>query len=220
MAEPALSKTVFRGPTRQDVERQAIKGMSDAVVNQEVEISRTWSEADGQQVLTVIYEKQTAGRFAESVFPTVLGRNGPIQLTDPQWAAVAGVAGAAIAIAALLPWATVSAGIINVSRTGLDYGDGFGFVIGGIVIVLMGLSGATSGTPLRVRRPLLIAGIVAAIGAAIEIVNVFNNIQKAQAAAAPLTISVAVGIGLWLEAIGAVVVLVAAYRLGRTADEA
>lgn len=135
---------------------------------------------------------------------------GAVKLSDRQWSGVAGIGGLVLGVAAALPWVTVTAGVFgSVSRSGLDVGDGFLFLAGGIIIGLLGLSGATA-DPLRVRRWLFGLGLLGALGGLAEFVVEYGRIDGLDPQVKALT---AVGVGMYLLVVGGLLVLYAAWRV-------
>lgn len=134
---------------------------------------------------------------------------GAVKLSDRQWSAVAGAAGLIVAVAGVLPWVTVTTAFGSVSRSGLDGGDGLLFLGGGIVIALLGLSGAT-GDPQRVRRSLLGLGLLGLLGGIAEFANESSRIQGLDPNVKALT---SIGVGIYLAVIGGLLGAYAAWRV-------
>lgn len=153
--------------------------------------------------------RDTRGEVSPLVSPAGAAL-GAVKLSDRQWSGVAGAGGLVIAVAAMLPWVTVTAGVFgSVSKNGLDAGDGFLFLAAGIIIGLLGLSGATV-DPQRVRRWLLGLGVLGALGGLAEYVVEYSRINGLDPEASALT---AVGIGIYLIVVGGLLVLYAAWRI-------
>ena len=109
-------------------------------------------------------------------------------------------AGAAMAIGAFLPWAKVTAAFVGtISVSGMDGGDGWLFLIGGIVLGVLGW---------RLRfasRSLIgpsILTVILGVLAIVEVGNVSSRIDDVQDTGMA---SASVGFGLWLLCAAAVV---------------
>jgi hypothetical protein len=196
-------QTVIKGVSDADCLRQAEADAAKARTNGYAPESQAWADDAGLRVLTVIYRRVGPAQAPASA-PTAFA------LTPKTWAYVAAVGGILVAVAAFLPWITVSAAFVGtVSRNGIDGGgDGFIAVAIGVAIAIAGLSGATN-NPGRVRAPLILLGSLALVGAVFEWINVSDRLKTVGTAA---TLG-AVGIGIYAIAIGAVLTIVAGAQL-------
>lgn len=107
---------------------------------------------------------------------------------------------AMIILGSLLPWATVSAGILQRSMNGID-GDGKITIVGGVLALLAGITLFTR--PVAAARALGILGAIVAGGVAIlDLINVSDTNTSG--------VNTSIGVGLYLIPLGALLVLVAA----------
>lgn len=120
-----------------------------------------------------------------------------------KWLLVAGTA--VVAVAALLPWATVNAGFISVTKAGTD-GDGIitlvlALVVGGLLLAKWkaGLSRAV------VIVSLVLGAIVLAIGT-YDVIDVASTVEENEF----VEVRASVGIGLWLTVLGGIAMLAGA----------
>lgn len=123
--------------------------------------------------------------------------------TRSTWLLVVGTA--AVAVGALLPWATVNAGLVSVSKAGTD-GDGvitllLALVVGGLVLAKWkaGLSRA------GVIASLVLGAIVLAI-ATYDAIDVASTVEESEL----LEVRASVGIGLWLTLLGGIAMIAGA----------
>lgn len=122
----------------------------------------------------------------------------PAGRSRPRWGGI--VAGAALVIGGIAPWATVSSifGTVNVAGTN---GDGWiVIVVGALTIFLFAIARTTA---VRVLR--IVAGAVAVLVAVIDVANVQRVAQQSTDLA-----EASVGWGLWLCLVAAFAVLVLA----------
>jgi len=112
---------------------------------------------------------------------------------------VMAIAAGVLILGAFLPWATVNAGFISASKTGIE-GDGVVTAgIGAVVLLVVALKAATA----QARWVLgFIGGLLAGLMAAYDV----HDVQSAGSSA----VLVQVGIGLWLSGAAAVAVMVGA----------
>jgi hypothetical protein len=102
-----------------------------------------------------------------------------------------------------LPWVKASIGLLSVEKNGID-GDGmFTLVLGAGAILLFGLLRNTAGRVLT-----LIAALLAAAVAFYDVVDVQQAADDLASRSSTFTINASVGVGLWLAALGSVVLLV------------
>jgi hypothetical protein len=123
--------------------------------------------------------------------------------TRSKWLLVVGTA--VVAVAALLPWATVNAGLVSVSKAGTD-GDGvitlvLALVVGGLVLAKWkaGLS-----------RPVVIVSLV--LGAIVLAIATYDAIDVGSTVEENELVEVraSVGIGLWLTLLGGIAMIAGA----------
>jgi Protein of unknown function (DUF2510) len=101
-----------------------------------------------------------------------------------------------------LPWVKASIGLLSVEKNGID-GDGvFTLGFGVAAILLFGLLRNTAGRVLT-----LIAAVLAAAVAFYDVVDVQQTADDLTSRAGTFTINASVGIGLWLAAMGALVLI-------------
>ncbi len=112
------------------------------------------------------------------------------------------VGAAALAIGAVLPWISGSIGEFSTSRSGIDGGDGWFFVVGGALIAL-------AAWQYEQRRAVVFAVVVTIALALLwvfEFSDIRNRINEAEDAAAGLIlVDVKVGAGMWVMAFGAAI---------------
>ncbi|HEX6417232.1 MAG TPA: hypothetical protein VFZ77_02005 [Acidimicrobiales bacterium] len=123
--------------------------------------------------------------------------------TRSTWLLVVGTA--VVAIGALLPWATVNAGLVSVSKAGTD-GDGvitllLALVVGGLVLAKWkaGLSRAV------VIVSLVLGAIVLAV-ATYDAIDVASTVEESEF----VEVRASVGIGLWLTLVGRIAMIAGA----------
>jgi hypothetical protein len=132
----------------------------------------------------------------------------------PGYALAAVVAGALVAVGSFLPWATVGAGILTASKTGIEGGDGWLTLILGAVAALVSASALIRG---RLPNP----GLLVSVGVVLVAVAAwegFDILNRQSATIYGLEIKPSPGVGLLAVAAGAiglVVVALAANRKGR-----
>ena len=101
-----------------------------------------------------------------------------------------------------LPWVKASIGLLSVEKTGMD-GDGvFTLGLGVAAILLFGLLHSTIGRVLT-----LIAALLAAAVAFYDVIDVQQTADDLTSRAGTFTINASVGIGLWLAAMGSLVLI-------------
>lgn len=122
--------------------------------------------------------------------------------TAAQAAIVVWIGAALLILGALLPWYTISAGFISMTKTGTD-GDGV-FILGlGLLALLSGLGVRSGG---RVGSGgAVVSGILALVIWTVDFQNVTAAIAKA-----PSGISASLGVGLWVVLIGGIVTIAGA----------
>ena len=138
--------------------------------------------------------------------PPVTVSQGGLNMT----AAVILVGGALVAIGSFLPWATAT-GLVSVSKSGLDGGDGILTLPVGVVIALLGLSRLQrSGLP--GNRPvdggwlvIVILGIIAVGLAWFEGATIQGRLDAAASAYAVYSL----GMGIYVIGVGGVLVVLA-----------
>lgn len=119
------------------------------------------------------------------------------------------VAGVLVALGSFLPWITLRAPFVGqISRSGLEGGDGIFTLVLGLGLAALGVARITSDTERTIQRwALLLGAIVGGIGGL--------NFADAQARAADVAREAegaaigAVGMGLWVILVGAVFALLA-----------
>jgi hypothetical protein len=119
-------------------------------------------------------------------------------------------AGAVIAAAATMTWATASLSVFSVSTTGTE-ADGRITVVLGIVVAVAGLLAAVTTRPRPWAIVAVVAGATTAGVAALDAIDV----RRAVVGATP-EMSISVGVGLWLTIAAAVVATVLAAQILRT----
>ena len=122
------------------------------------------------------------------------------------------VGGLMVAAASFLPWATVTAGFVSVSVSGMDGSDGWISLGLGALITLMGLS-ALTGNGGKGWLAATILGILAAGLGAFHYFDLTGRVASTTTQAL-----MQVGIGLWLLIAGGVVATLASFgfRSGAT----
>jgi hypothetical protein len=142
----------------------------------------------------------TCGAAIAPSAPPVTVSKGGFNMT----AAVILVGGALVAIGSFLPWATAT-GLVSVSKSGLDGGDGIFTLPFGVVIALLGLSRLQrSGLPGN-RLVMVILGVIAVGLAWFE----GNHIQSQLDAAASVYVVYSLGMGIYVMGVGGVLVVLA-----------
>jgi len=130
--------------------------------------------------------------------PPVTVSQGGLNMT----AAVILVGGALVAIGSFLPWATAT-GLVSVSKSGLDGGDGIFTLPLGVVIALLGLSRLQrSGLPGN-RLVMVILGIIAVGLAWFEGATIQGRLDAAASAYAVYSL----GMGIYVMGVGGVLVV-------------
>ncbi|MEO7557367.1 MAG: hypothetical protein ABIV94_12270 [Acidimicrobiales bacterium] len=117
----------------------------------------------------------------------------------------------AVAVGALLPWATVDIGIASVSKAGTA-GDGVITLCLAVVAIILGGFGYQRG----MSRKASMWSIV--LGALILAVGVYDTIDVNTRAADLKIGSASVGLGLWLTDIAAIVLVVGSFMTRRAAS--
>jgi hypothetical protein len=101
-----------------------------------------------------------------------------------------------------LPWVKASIGLLSVEKNGID-GDGvFTLVLGAAAVLLFGLVRNSAGRVLT-----LVAALLAAAVAFYDVIDVQQAADDLASRSSSFTINASVGIGLWLAAMGSVVLL-------------
>ena len=128
-------------------------------------------------------------------------------------AAVAVIIGGAIyAVAAFLPWVSMSAPLIGtVTRSGMEGGDGYIVVAIGAVLVLAGVQGFRGTVSARMRVLTMLVAAAALGLTALEYNNIRGVIDGIDADYRDLA---TVGLGVSAMAVGGVLALVGGARLG------
>jgi hypothetical protein len=124
------------------------------------------------------------------------------------WRTIGLAASGMLALSAFLPWISVRAGFIEMSRTGLDIGYS-GLSDGAIAIALAGAVALAftlrSVTWTVAAASVVLGGVLVEAGLLVRHMLAFNHETEMGTAS--------LGIGMWLAALAAVVALVAAVKL-------
>jgi hypothetical protein len=119
------------------------------------------------------------------------------------------IGGAMMAVGALLPWWTLTTGIVTVNRNGLQLGANDGFSIDGAIAIGLGvvavLIGVTrlnrSAMPRLFQRSPIVVGIAGGL-------EMWSSIDGTRATHVPALVTSSVGYGAWVVCIGAGIVLI------------
>lgn len=125
-------------------------------------------------------------------------------MTPGKWLTALG--GAGLVVGAMLPWVTIEALSISRSVNGLDDGRDGWFTLAVGAVALMALLGRRS---LRALVALLAGGVGVAV-AVIDISDTQDKIGKLEESGRQYAAQGHIGIGLWLTAAGAAVLLLGA----------
>lgn len=107
------------------------------------------------------------------------------------------IGAAAMGVGAFLPWASITAAFVGtISKSGIDGGDGWGFVVFAVLVAV----GAVNGLP---WMPAIFGGLGLALGI-YEAVDINNRIGDVADLA-----TASIGLGLWLCIAGSVAAIVA-----------
>jgi hypothetical protein len=120
-----------------------------------------------------------------------------------KWLLVAGVV--VVAFGALLPWATLNAGIISVSKAGTD-GDGVITLLLAIVVGVLLLAKWKAGLSRAVVIVALVLGVIVLAIATIDAIDVASRFEDNDL----VEVRASVGIGLWLTLLGGIAMIAGA----------
>jgi hypothetical protein len=153
-----------------------------------------------------------AGRFAlASAAPPPQASAVPLA-TVPENRLVAMVGALGLIVGALLPWVEARAGIISVDKAGID-GDGIITLVIGVIALIVTFAFTTVA---GARRAVVVAaGAIAAIVALYDLLDVQQQANELAHHAATVPVDAGVGIGLWVTAAAAVVLLAGGLMLRR-----
>ena len=116
------------------------------------------------------------------------------------------IGGGMLVVGSFLPWITVNAGIIAVSRNGMDGGDGWVTLALGFALGAYGLVNLNSASDRNWMGALIGAGIGLAFG-------IFEYFDVQSRITANKQYDIQIGVGLWLILAGAAVAAVASFGL-------
>ncbi len=142
--------------------------------------------------------------FALAAATTAPARSGPALMGYAVPARVAVfVGGGLLALGSFLPWVKASVVGITFEKNGID-GDGvFTLLLGVAAVLLFSLVRGTAGRVLTLATAVLAAGVTF-----YDVVDVKQTADEISSSAGPLSVDASVGIGLWICAIGALVLII------------
>jgi hypothetical protein len=144
--------------------------------------------------------------FAASPATTAATSQGPAVMSYSMPIRIAVFVGAGLLIfGSFLPWVKASVAFITFEKNGMDGDGAFTLILGIAAVLVFSLVRGTAGRVLT-----LVAGLLAAAVTFYDIVDVQRLAGEVTSGAGSISVDASVGIGLWVCAIGALVVLVGA----------
>lgn len=120
-----------------------------------------------------------------------------------KWLLVVGTG--VVALGALLPWVTVDAGIVSVTKAGTE-GDGVFTLLLALVVGGLALAKWKSGLSRRVVIVALVLGAIVLAIATYDTIDVASTVEENEF----FEVRASVGIGLWLTLLGGIAMIIGA----------
>jgi hypothetical protein len=120
-----------------------------------------------------------------------------------KWLLLGGTA--VVAVGSLLPWATVNAGFVTVSKAGTD-GDGVITLLFALVVGALALAKWKAGLTRGIVITSLVLGLLILAIAAYDTVDIASAVEETEF----IEVRASVGIGLWLTLLGSIAMVVGA----------
>lgn len=129
-----------------------------------------------------------------------------------KWLLIGGTT--AVAVGALLPWASVSAGFVTATKAGTD-GDGVFTLLLSLVVGGLALAKWKAGLGRGVLITALVLGLLLLAVAVIDTVDVATTSEETEL----VKVEASVGIGLWLTLLGSIAMVIGAIWALRTSKQ-